>query len=94
MRVGVQGLEVRGYEVEGYADLIGEVDIGELLKGSWEGLGDISGEVAIGLRGSGLSVVEQRFKVSKRGSRIECEREGGGVHHASASEYQAGVCFR
>ena len=78
LRVGVQGLEVRGYEVEGYADLIGEVDIGELLKGSWEGLGDISGEVAIGLRGSGLSVVEQRFKLSKRGSRIECEREGGG----------------
>ena len=86
LRVGVQGLGVGSYVVEGYADLRGEVDIREVLKGSLEGIGDIRGEVAVGLSGSGLRVDEQRFEVEKRGKRIECKKSGGGIELSGSYE--------
>ncbi len=89
LRVGVQGLGVGSYVVEGYADLRGEVDIREVLKGSLEGIGDIRGEVAVGLSGSGLRVDEQRFEVEKRGKRIECKKSGGGIELSGS--YEGGV---
>jgi hypothetical protein len=77
VRLGVLGLKVGGYEVQGYLGVKGAVDIGKALAGSWEEMGDLEGEGTVGLKGSGVRVVEQRFTVKKEGGRIEVRREGG-----------------